>query len=436
MRRAHDQFQMQWGSRLGVEGLQLALQDGIVPSSAAAPVTASVQIGRVAEALAGSESIPPGIELSVIPDYAVFDGRFARNPWLQEMPDPITKVTWDNCLMISPATARRLELEPHEQVRLEAGGRKTLAAVNIVQGQAEDTVTLSLGYGRPELQGEGEGPVGFDAYPLRTSRAPWFIPDVRITALKDAYRFAITQGGDLSQQGRELAIAVDGLRPARGQKALREHRDPQDSLYPRALYAGYQWALSIDLSRCTGCSACVVACVAENNIPTVGKENVANGREMQWIRVDRYLEGGRAFPGGGAPAHPVHALRERALRVRLPGERHRPLRRGPQRDGLQPLRRHPLLLEQLPLQGPALQLPGLQRDLTAAPGDAEEPGGDGPKPRRDGEVHLLRAADREGEDRRGGGGPPDCRRRDPHGVPAGLSREAIVFGTSPTPPRR
>jgi molybdopterin-containing oxidoreductase family iron-sulfur binding subunit len=243
----------------------------------------------------------------------VHDGSWAGNVWLQELPKPMTKLTWDNAVLISPATHQRLKLDWQERVQLEIGGRRLDAAVWVLPGQAEDTLTLSLGYGRTRAGENGSG-LGFNAYVLRTTAAPWTAPGVNVKGLGDLYDFACTQNHHAIDT--EQGIEEDELA---GQKAqdrhivrtatLAEfqsdpdfaHRDAEApardmTLYPNRRYDGSAWAMAIDLNVCTGCSACVVACQAENNIPVVGKDQVSRRREMHWIRIDRYFTGSMDDP--------------------------------------------------------------------------------------------------------------------------------------------
>ena len=204
---------------------------------------------------------------------------------------------------------------------------------------------------------------------------------------------------------------------------LGEHPEPE-SLWQEPAWTGHRWGMTIDLSQCIGCGTCVVACQAENNIPIVGRDRVLRGRQMQWLRIDRYFRGPEAEPRGSLSAGGLSAVRVGPVRGGLPGGRHDPRQRGAQRHGVQPLHRHALLLEQLPLQGAALQFLQLPQE-PGRPGqrsdqDGLQPGGDGPQPGRDGEVHLLRAADPARQDRGQKFPAGIAGRRDQDGLPAGL----------------
>ncbi len=288
-----------------------ALLAGSIPNTAAAPAAAALGGGAVQQAageiLASLGRVQPGqITLLLRPDPTIWDGRFASNAWLQELPKPITKLTWDNALIVSPKTAERLEVSFHEMVEVAAGGRKLAAAVWILPGVAEDTALLTLGYGRRRA-GKGTGQ-GFDAYALRTSRALWTMPDVRIRPTGGRYTLACTQNhhvirGDevnedalaTEQAARRHVIRTGTLEDFRRDPELiqkeREKPAADETMFPGYKYDGHAWGMAIDLNVCTGCSSCVVACQSENNIPVVGKEQVLAGREMHWLRIDRYFAG-------------------------------------------------------------------------------------------------------------------------------------------------
>jgi Fe-S-cluster-containing dehydrogenase component len=293
-----------------------ALHDGVIPSaqqaSAAAPPVAAAALAQAAAEIDAAAKAAQGaagsLALCLRPDPTVGDGRWAANVWLQELPKPMTKLTWDNAVLISPATHARLKLDWEERVQVEAGGRKLDAAVWVLPGQAEDTLTLSLGYGRRSAGENGSG-LGFNAYVLRTAAAAWGAPGAMLKGLGERYSFACTQNHHSIDQ--EQGIAEDQLA---GEKAKVRHiirtatvaelqQDPDLvqhlaetpprslTLYPNRSYEGHAWGMAIDLNVCTGCSTCVVACQAENNIPVVGKDQVQRRREMHWIRVDRYFTG-------------------------------------------------------------------------------------------------------------------------------------------------
>jgi len=311
----YDIVRQYWGTRLaaGAGGFETAwrqsLHAGLIPATTAARTTAAVDGGAVAQAagevLAAVSRAQPGqITLLLRPDPTVWDGRFASNAWLQELPKPIVKLTWDNALMLAPKTAERLKVSFHETVEVSAGGRKLEAAVWILPGMAEDTALLTLGYGRKRA-GNGTGR-GFNAYALRASNALWTAPGAQIRPLGGRYTLACTQNhhmirGDevnedelASEQARERHVIRTGTLEEfrRDPDFLRKQREvPEKSMYPEHPYTGHAWGMGIDLNVCTGCSSCVIACQSENNIPVVGKEQVLAGREMHWLRIDRYFAG-------------------------------------------------------------------------------------------------------------------------------------------------
>jgi len=336
-----------------------AIHDGLVADSAPAPYSPTpgdrnglatadyfqegVRVKAEADAKTSGAAV---IELCLRLDPTIYDGRFANNGWLQELPKPLTKLTWDNAVLLSPATAKGLGLVNEQVVELEHGGRKIRGPVWILPGQADGCATVHLGYGR-RAGGKVAKGAGFDAYPLWTSiepAAPWTVFGVTIRPTADSHKLACTQthsrmegrhlarSAPLDEYQRDPAFAKafshgvtggpqrdahadghgqdhphdepahDALDHAHADEHGHDHAHPHahahadESLFPNWKYSGHAWGMSIDLGSCTGCNACVVACQAENNIPVVGKEQVINDREMHWIRIDRYWEGPEEAP--------------------------------------------------------------------------------------------------------------------------------------------
>lgn len=241
-------------------------------------------------------------------DYSVEDGRYNNNGWMQEFPDPVTKLTWENAALISPSTAKKLGIaSPSQQgtvmgsiVRISVNGAQIQAPVLVVPGCADHSITLPLGYGRSVTGRVGEGS-GFNAYPLRTSTTPGYATGAKVEVRQVlAHQFAVTQDHH-SMEGRAIVreAPVETFRKdphVFDNMGIDGHIPPNVSFYPNpGMDAPHQWAMTVDLSMCTGCNACVVACQAENNIPIVGKEQVKKGREMHWIRIDRYFSSENAY---------------------------------------------------------------------------------------------------------------------------------------------
>jgi molybdopterin-containing oxidoreductase family iron-sulfur binding subunit len=348
------------GSAGGFEaGWQAALRDGVIPNTAAAHVDKQPAPAGI-PAYAGS---PGGTEINFRPDPYIFDGRFANNGWLQELPKPVTTLTWDNAIIVGPKMAKEKGLMPRPEytgggehgrvvcmmAELTVGGRKVTGPVWVQPGHADDSVTVHLGYGREHFAGKVASQArGVNAYKVRGSDAPW-VATGSIAKAEGEYILAAVQA-HWSMMGRapvrranrdeyeqnlaahdknpnEVALfakvgavakpewqAIDELVPGReraterhehtlhnqpgeraaaGAEGREEKRDPRLvplTIVPATNKEGRRWAMAIDLTTCIGCSSCVMACVAENNSPVVGKKEVTRGREMHWIRIDRYYE--------------------------------------------------------------------------------------------------------------------------------------------------
>jgi molybdopterin-containing oxidoreductase family iron-sulfur binding subunit len=231
------------------------------------------------------------LEVTFRPDPTIFDGRFSNNGWLQELSKPMTKLTWDNAAIISPATAARLGVANEQVIKLILADRSVRAPAWILPGHPDETVTIHLGYGRRRAGNIGSY-IGFDAYALRGLDALWFARGLTVDKTGASHALACTQHHH-SMEGRDLVRAATLTEYERNPHFVHEGKHPTEglSLYPQYEYENYAWGMAIDLRSCIGCNACTIACQAENNIAVVGKEQVAKGREMQWIRVDRYFEG-------------------------------------------------------------------------------------------------------------------------------------------------
>ena len=305
------------------------LHDGFIPNSALPTKTVAMKSDWANSLTKPAETTPAvqGFEVIFRTDPTIYDGRFANNGWLQELPKPLTKLTWDNVALMSANTAKKLSVNPQDyekdkkgreayvdQIELKLNGRaisKPLPAW-IMPGQPDDVITIHLGYGRARAGRVGDAQ-GFDAYEIRTSDAPWFATGAQASKAVGQYELAATQV-HFSMQARPGEEDRDILREGtleeylKDKDHLREEAEKQKkelrelSLYPEVDYKnqgnGYAWGMSIDLNSCVGCNACMIACQSENNIPVVGKDQVLRSREMHWIRVDCYFKGDPNKPGG------------------------------------------------------------------------------------------------------------------------------------------
>jgi molybdopterin-containing oxidoreductase family iron-sulfur binding subunit len=296
----HDLVQATWRGILGAADFEKrwnrVLHDGVLPDSALPAARVEPKPGTLAELAAAAAAAGQGeLELVFAACPRLEDGASAGNAWLQELPDAISKVTWDNPLLMSPATAAARGLSDEDVVRLETGGRSVELPILRVPGMADGTLALTLGYGRTQAGRVGTG-VGFDAYALRTLGAPDLATDVQLTPLGRRHPLALTQEHG-AMEGRAI-IRQATLAQYRQEPKFATDKTELFSLWSEHEYKkSPQWGMVIDLNACTGCNACSVACQSENNIPVVGKDQVRRGREMAWLRVDRYFTGEPEAPG-------------------------------------------------------------------------------------------------------------------------------------------
>jgi molybdopterin-containing oxidoreductase family iron-sulfur binding subunit len=305
------------------------VHDGYIPETELPTKTFALKLDTTATNAGGTPAVPvtagavptgprpptPDSQFEIVfrTDPTIYDGRFANNGWLQELPKPLTKLTWDNAALVSPNTAQRLfgfrENEfgykggDHDvpSVDLEYQGRTLRVAVWILPGQPNNVVTVHLGYGRTSA-GRVGNQKGFNAYSIRTSTAPWSGSGVKITKATEKVVLATTQL-HFNVEGRDIlrsTTLVDYLKGHVEYEGQTEMPSREDTLYPNDEHnykdqgegaLNYAWGMAIDVNSCVGCNACIVACQSENNIPVVGKEQVLRRREMQWLRVDTYFKG-------------------------------------------------------------------------------------------------------------------------------------------------
>jgi len=286
----------------GESGWRRAVHDGVVEGSGLPGVVPALDPGWPASLGALADLRTDGHELTFIRSASLLDGRFANLGWLVELPDPVTKLTWDNALLVSPEDAKALKIEANGTVvRVVANGKELSIPAYVLPGQAAGAFTASLGWGRTRAGRVGTG-VGTDAYALRFAGTPWRV-EAKIAITSDHVRLATTQDHQLVDalgkreariRGEEL-VRTGTLSTFRHDPAFAKEMvhvpEPAPLWDPPVPYDGHKWGMAIDLTACTGCHVCTIACQAENNIPVVGKDEVLRGREMHWIRVDRYFDG-------------------------------------------------------------------------------------------------------------------------------------------------
>ncbi len=307
----------------GDENFRKALHAGFIPNTAFEPKTVS---GKGDGGIQAPPSQPGSIEVVFRPDPSLYDGRYANNGWLQELPKPVINIAWDNAALMSHATATKQNLAEADVILIEANGLQVKMPVFIVPGHADDSITLYLGHGRTDAGRVGLG-IGVDTYRLRTSSMPLYIPAVKITKTSENYDVCSTKShytetrGAAATAGSALTNMGVGHNSLEGNEALTrgivryatleefqknpgfahegvwpEDPDPQTTMFSNWRYDKNAWGLVVDQNSCVGCNACVVSCYAENNIAVVGRHQVKTGRDMQWLRIDTYFEGDLEAP--------------------------------------------------------------------------------------------------------------------------------------------
>jgi molybdopterin-containing oxidoreductase family iron-sulfur binding subunit len=280
-----------------------ALHDGFLAGTSL--LTAPAASVPAVAASAPAQTQLTGTEIVFRPDPMILDGRYANNAWLQEMPKPLSKVTWDNVAYIGVAMADRLGIpitrpgsQENDLLEIKYAGRTARIPVWVLPGTADDVVVVHFGYGRRK-SGRVGNTIGHDVFGLRGSDAPWFGGGATVTKTGEQYLITSTQN-HFAMEGRNPVRVVDAEEFRANPKAVEElgpeKPPPTLSLFPPKEYNGNKWGMAIDLNACTGCGVCITACTSENNIAVVGKEQIFRQREMHWIRVDTYYEGNLDAP--------------------------------------------------------------------------------------------------------------------------------------------
>jgi molybdopterin-containing oxidoreductase family iron-sulfur binding subunit len=297
----YDIVRSYWRRQVGEQAFEERWREWLANGVAGipAPEAAPTLRAGVAEAAVAQPPPEPGIEVAFRPDPTIWDGRNANNGWLQEIPKPLTTLTWDNPVLLAPKTAERLGVRSEDRVEVATKAGTTTLPVWVMPGQPEDVATVFFGYGRRSAGYVGNG-AGFDTYALRSSAHPWFEVGAKIRKARGTYPLAAAQTHHV-MEGRDLVREATAAEFAENPTFRKPGPQPDYdiSMFDTKdhVYEGPQWGMSVDLSACIGCGACVIGCQAENNIPVVGKVEVKRGREMHWIRIDRYYG-----PQAGAPS--------------------------------------------------------------------------------------------------------------------------------------
>ncbi len=274
-----------------------SLHDGWIEGTTFAPK----QLLAKSVNLDSAKAEDKAIEINFRPDPSVYDGQFSNIGWLQELPKPMNKLTWDNPVLMGPAMAERMGIKTEDLVELELNGKKITAPVWIQVGHPDNSVTVFLGYGRRRAGRVGTA-AGFDMYQIRFSATPWFTTGVAIRKTGGTYKLASTQGYQTMETptGARPLVRTASLEEYHNEPDFaKEEEPPKDlTLYKPYPYAGepYAWGMTVDMNACVGCNNCIVACQSENNIPVVGKEQTVLGRHMHWLRIDSYYQGDRDNP--------------------------------------------------------------------------------------------------------------------------------------------